>query len=190
LAHSIVESLKFRLAMNCRRRQRFQALIILFLYDVSAMPITGGPYLTGAFFCDKLLTERDGVMSAIRIVDKWQVNGPTEVMPTTILQTNLAIFLKSGIYRGNGQLSITPITPSNARLQTIVVPLLFEGEDDKGCGLVLPLGFPAQESGLYWFEIVLGGQALETRVITAVPMRVAYLRMVNPTPPQPNQSNR
>jgi hypothetical protein len=159
------------------------------LYDVFAMPITGGPYLTGAFFCDKVLREQDGVVSAIRIVDRWNVNGPDETMPTTILQTNLVVLLKSGIYRGSAQLTITPITPSNNRLQPVVFPLLFEGEDERGCGVVMPLGFPATESGVYWFEVMLAGQALETRVITAIPMRVAYLRMVNPTPGQPNQNN-
>jgi hypothetical protein len=153
------------------------------------MPITGGPYLTGAFFCDKVLREQDGVISAIRIVDRWNVNGPNEEMPTTILQTNLVILLKSGVYRGNAQLTITPITPSNNRLQPVAAPLLFEGEDERGCGAILPIGFPAHESGVYWFEVTLEGLALQPRVVTAIPMRVAYLRMVNPMPGPPNQNN-
>jgi len=146
------------------------------------MPITGGPYLTAAFFCDKVLREQDGVLSTIRIVDRWNVNGPTEEMPTTILQTNLVILLKAGVYRGNTQVTITPITPSNNHLQPVVFPVLFEDIDEKGAGVILPMAFPAQESGVYWFEITLGGQALQPRVITAIPMRVAYLQMVNPIP--------
>lgn len=154
-----------------------------------AMPITGGPYLLAAFICEKLLQEQDGVPSAIRIIDRWNVNGPSENMPTTIIQGTFVITLKSGIYRGNAQVAITPITPSNVRLDPVVVPVLFEGEDDRGVGVVLPIAFPAQEPGLFWFEISLAGQALPPQVITAIPMRVAYLQMVapRPLPPQTGQ---
>jgi hypothetical protein len=156
------------------------------LYDVSAMPITGGPYLTNAFFCEKLLQEQDGVVSAIRIIDRWNVNGATEGMPTTIIQGTLVVTMKSGIYRGNAQVTVTPITPSNNRLPPVVFPVLFEGEDDRGVGVILPMAFPAQEPGLFWFEISLAGQALQPRVVTAMPMRVAYLQMVGvPRPGQP-----
>lgn len=160
-----------------------------FLYDVSAMPITGGPYLTAAFFCDKILREQDGVLSAIRIVDRWNVNGLTEQMPPTVLQTNLVILLKSGIYRGQSQITVTPISPSNQRMQAVVFPLLFEGEDDRGAGILSPLAFPALETGVYWFEITLGGQAIPPTVITAIAMRVAYLQMVGPMLGLPNQNN-
>jgi hypothetical protein len=146
------------------------------------MPITGGPYLTNAFLCEKLLQENDGVPSAIRIIDRWNVNGPSDTMPTTIIQGTLVITMKSGVYRGNAQVTITPITPSNNRLPPAVFPVLFEGEDDRGIGVILPMAFPAQESGVYWFEVSLSGQALAPQVVTAIPMRVAYLQMVAPRP--------
>jgi hypothetical protein len=161
------------------------------LYDVFAMPITGGPYRTAAFFCDKVLREADGVLSAVRIVDRWNVNGATEVMPQTIIQTTLVVLMKSGIYRGQAQLSVTPITPtSNVRLQPVVFPILFEGEDERGTGVVLPLAFPAQEIGTYWFEVTLGGQGIPARVVSAIPMRVAYLQVIgHPMLGQPNQNS-
>jgi hypothetical protein len=161
------------------------------LYYVCAMPITGGPYLTAAFFCDKVLREQDGVLSAIRIVDRWNVNGATDTMPTTVLQTTLVIAMKSGVYRGNAQVTVTPITPSNNRLQPAVFPVLFEGEDERGVGIILPMGFPAQEPGVYWFEVSLALQAMQSQVITAIPMRVAYLQMfAAPIPNPPNQTGR
>ena len=60
-----------------------------------------------------------------------------------------------------------------------------------GSGVVLPLAFPAQETGTYWFEVTLGGLGIPARVITAIPMRVAYLQMMGPGPMlgQPNQNN-
>jgi len=153
------------------------------------MPITSGPYLAAAFFCDKVLREADGVLSAIRIVDRWNVTGPSETMPPTVLQTNLLIMMKSGVYRGQAQLTVTPIAPSNQRLQPITFPVLFEGEDERGNGIALPLAFPAQEDGTYWFEITLSGQALPQRVITAIPMRVAYLQAFGAPMPNPSQNN-
>jgi len=148
------------------------------------MPVTGGPYLVAAFFCDRVLREQDGVVSVIRIVDRWTVNGPAESMPLTVLQTNLVILFKSGLYRGTGQITITPISPSNARMEPIVLPIVFGGDDDAGTGAILPIGFPVQGDGPYWFEISLAGQGLPAYLVTCIPMRVVYLRIA-PTPLRP-----
>jgi len=153
------------------------------------MPITSGPYLVAAFFCEKILREQDGVLSAIRIVDRWTVNGPTEMMPPTVIQAFIRVLLKSGIYRGNAQLAITPISPSNTRMQPIVFPLYFEADDDRGTGIVLPLGFPVQESDVYWFEVALAKQSLPPEVVTCIPMRVVYLRLGTATPAPPTPPN-
>jgi hypothetical protein len=169
------------------------SLFFSVLYDVSAMPITGGPYLTAAFFCEKVLQESDGVLSAIRIVDRWNISGPTETLAgPAVIQASLLLMFKSGIYRGNAQLTVTPISPqTSARMQAIVVPVLFEGEDDKGINITAPIAFPIQELGTYWFEVQLAGQALAQRILTAIPMRVAYLQIgpmaaapQNPTNPR------
>ena len=151
------------------------------------MPITSGPYLTAAFFCEKVLREADNVLSAVRIVDRWNINGTTETLSApAVIQASLVLMCKSGVYRGNAQLTITPITPqTNNRMQPMVIPVLFEGEDDKGVNLVVPLGFPVQEDGTYWFEVSLSGQALPARVVTAIPMRIAYLQIA----PMPNPKN-
>lgn len=113
------------------------------------MPVTGGPYLTAAYFCERVLREQDGVLSTIRIVDRWTVNGPTEAMPLTVIQASIVVLLKSGLYRGTGRITATPISPSNQRMEPIILPVVFGGDDDNGGGAVLPIGFPAQEDGLY-----------------------------------------
>lgn len=158
------------------------------MYDVSAMPITGGPYLSGAFFCEKVLREPDGVMSAIRIVDRWTITGQSPTIAPTVIQTFIALFFKSGIYRGQAQITITPISPSNTRMQPIVLPLLFEADDDRGAGTVFQMGFPVQEDGAYWFEITLAKQGLPAELVTCIPMRIVYLQM-GPMPFQANPAN-
>ena len=49
--------------------------------------------------------------------------------------------------------------------------LLFEGDDERGAGIVNQIQFVAQEPGLYWFEISVNGQSY-----TNVPLRVVYQR--------------
>jgi hypothetical protein len=147
------------------------------------MPIEGGPYLAAAFLCEKALREADGVNSFIRMVDRWTVTGPSEVMPTTTIQATLVVAFKTGIHRGNGALVITPTTPSDVRMASMNTPVLFEGDDDRGLAIVIPMGFPVSEPGIYWFNISLNGQTF-----SEIPLRVVYHQVVpmempsNPTP--------
>jgi hypothetical protein len=140
------------------------------------MPVSGGPYLVTACFCDKVLQEGDGVLSLIRIVDRWNVIGSAPTMAPQPIQTTLVILFKSGIVRTSAQLMITPITPSGERNDPIVAPLLFEGDDERGTGIVLPLAFPIREAGLHWFEVALTIQGGQAEVLTFVPMRIVYLQ--------------
>lgn len=159
------------------------------LYDVPAMPIEGGPYLQCALLCEKALQENDGVISLIRAVDRWTVSGPTEeIPPNTTIQGTLVVMLKSGIHRGPGRLAVTPVTPNDTRLPTMEIPVHFEGDEDRGVNVVIPMAFPVTESGLYWFEIALEGQ-----VVSYIPMRVIYHRVAGrqrPQNPDPNQNLR
>ncbi len=132
---------------------------------------TGGPYLAAALFCEKVLREGDGVLSLIRVVDRWTVNGPSDQMPVTVIQTNLVIIAKSGMHRGSSNVTVTPIAPSGEKLPTLSFPVLFEGDDDRGIGIAAGMGFPVSEHGVYWFEVFIDGQ-----LTTRVPLRVIYLR--------------
>jgi len=140
------------------------------------MPVAGGPYLTAAFFCERVLQEQDGVTSFIRLIDRWNVVGPTPTMNTQVIPTTLVILLRSGIHRGSSLLTITPVSPSGVRMQPINAPVLFEGDDERGCGVILPLGFPVNEPGLYWFEVAIMAQGGQQEVVTQIPMRVFYLQ--------------
>ena len=146
-----------------------------------------GPFLSAAFFCDRVLQEADGTLSAIRIVDRvFQVAAgiaPPEGMPPTTVNLTLLIALKSGAARGRHDLKIQAENPSGIRsplAQTFSV--LLEGED-RGANAIINLVFTAPEEGLYWFDVLLDGERL-----TRVPLRLVYLRqeLGSPgTPPQP-----
>lgn len=152
------------------------------------MPVSGGPYLAAAFFCDRVLQEKDGVLSFIRVVDRWNVIGASATMTPTAIQSTLVVLFKSGILRDSAQITVTPVTPTGEHMSPVVSPILFEGDDDRGAGMVLPLAFPVTEPGLYWFEVGLTARGGEAEVKTQIPMRVVYLQTGPLTPlPGPPQ---
>jgi hypothetical protein len=150
------------------------------------MPVSGGPYLQAAFFCEKALREVDGAFSFIRAVDRWNIPGPTPTMPPTIIQATLVALFKSGTFRASAPLVITPISPTNVRMPPIILPVLFEGDDERGGGVVLPMGFQVQEPGLYWFEVAITLPGEAVAIMTFIPMRVVYMQQVLPMPLPPN----
>jgi hypothetical protein len=68
-------------------------------------------------------------------------------------------------------------------MPAIEVPVHFEGDEDRGVNVVIPMAFPAQEPGVYWFGVALDGQT-----VSHIPLRVIYHR-VAPTQIPPNPSN-
>lgn len=132
---------------------------------------TGGPYLVAALFCEQVLTEKNGVNSLIRVVDRWNAAGPSASMPLITIQTTLFLSFKSGFYRGATEIVIKPIGPNGEELRTISVPVNFEGDNDRGVNVSANMAFPVKEPGLYWFEV-----SIEEQVFTRTPLRIVYQR--------------
>jgi hypothetical protein len=69
----------------------------------------------------------------------------------------------------------------------MVFPVQFEGDEDRGPGIIAQLQIPVAEPGVYWFEISVVPDA-ETSVpliLTHAPLRVIYQR----TPQMVGQTN-
>src|SRR5712664_3848369 len=117
---------------------------------------TSGPYLVLATFCERVLQEKDGVLSIIRVIDRMTVNasGPAapEKMPAGQINFPLVICLKSGFAKGKYNLKLVPNTPSGKQLGETTVGVLLEG-DDRGVNVILNVQVIAQEEGLYWFDL-------------------------------------
>lgn len=71
------------------------------------MADTSGPYLAAAFVCERVLQEADGVVSAIRIIDRLTqlVGGPDVPDELQSFQQPVTIFigLKAGSARGRSR---------------------------------------------------------------------------------------
>jgi hypothetical protein len=146
---------------------------------------SSGPYLTAACLCERVLEEKDGVLSAIRIVDRIMLQGvaPPGVemppMPPVPIMLVALVTLKNGSARGSRRLSLQPIAPSGFKLPGPSVPLLLEGDDDRGVNVRLVIQFQAQEEGLYWFDVLL-----DDELLTRMPLRVVYQVVTTNVPPQ------
>lgn len=151
--------------------------------EKTSTPDELGPYLSAAFICEKVLREPDGVISAIRIIDRLThaVPGP-DVMEPFHYRLSLVIAFKSGEALGNYQVSIQPIKPdSNEKLPPAVYPVNFEMPADRGVGICADVQIVFDVPGLWWFDIYLSGQD-KVRRVTRIPFRIVYL-------PQPVQTS-
>jgi hypothetical protein len=135
-----------------------------------------GPYLQAAFLCERVLTERDGVNSYIRVVDRVISAPPVSAddaadMPPVVVNLVLAIALKSGEARGSHNVRIALEEPSGLTIGEQIWPVLLEGDADRGINLHVNFAFQAETPGIYWFVIRFGDDKV---VLTRVPVRVVY----------------
>lgn len=134
-----------------------------------------GPYLQAACFCDRVIEDKEGVLSAIRIVDRiiHRAHGqgmPAE-MPKVQVAVTILIMMKSGAARGSNAIRIRAEAPSGMRLPELSLPVLFEGED-RGVSITLPMQMDVDQEGVYWFDV-----SLNDVLMTRMPLRVVYERL-------------
>ncbi len=142
-----------------------------------------GPYLQMAVFCEKVLQERDGVISVIRVVDRINrtASGPDapEAMPPFDYQMTAVITLKSGRARGGVQVEIEPEMPSGLRKPRIAMTAQMEGSE-RGQNLIMNIQMRFDEPGVYWFSVYIDG-----RLTTKMPFDVRYSRISGPASARP-----
>ena len=138
-----------------------------------------GPFLQLASFCEKVLTEGDGVLSLIRIVDRITqtatgVEVPEDMPPFVISDLKLVITLKAGEARGRFAVKIRPEDPSGSQLRPFEVPVhLIAG--NQGVNLITDMQFPVQHEGVYWFDIFFApGGGGDDWLLTRIPLEVQY----------------
>jgi len=135
-------------------------------------PVPSGPFIQAAMICEKVLEEKDGVLSIVRVIDRLMhaVNAPTlpDELPKVTFQCVLLVMLKSGRARGRHQLEIVMEAPSGQRNQVVTTSVQLEGEE-RGANLLLRIGLTFDSEGLYWFDV-----RLDDRLQTRIPFRMMY----------------
>lgn len=153
--------------------------------------LSQGPYLSAALICEKVLEEKDGVKSAIRMVDRvthFSVGpSPPKEMEPFEWAGALLVRLKSGRARGSRSLKVMLVKPSGESRPPMQHTVFFEGEDDRGVDIVVNMRLKFEQTGIHWFKIYL-----DDFVLTQIPLRIIYIPQVMQIPqpgggPPPNQ---
>jgi hypothetical protein len=143
-----------------------------------------GPYVQVAAFCERVLTEANGTLSLVRVVDivthaERRPDAPKE-MPEIHYPLSLVLMLKSGRARGRHEITIKPELPSGEFLPPITLTVQLEGEG-KGVNLVSQIDIPYKLEGLYWFNVYFNEVLL-----TRISLEIRYSRLVAGSAAAPN----
>lgn len=156
------------------------------------MPATG-PHLAIAVLCEKVITEGDGVMSIIRVIDRviqtaTGAEPPEDMPPFLVENIQMVIALKSDQARGRYMIKIIIEDPHVGRVQV--------GEQDvnlkpgnQGINLVVGMRLELAYEGIYWMDVMFGKPKVQEDVLlTRIPLEVVYERQRVSLPPPPAES--
>jgi hypothetical protein len=146
-----------------------------------------GPLLAAALLCERVIEDKEGVLSIIRIVDNFTVSRTLPVVApppdsTPVIVVTLLVSFKAGQAKGTYQVESRLRAASGKPLKGMGEQpnpsFTFSGEQpEQGANIVINAGVPANEPGLYYFDILLDGSP-----VTSVPFRI---REQDRTVPQP-----
>src|SRR5512146_1663267 len=134
------------------------------------------PHVAAALICERVIEEKDGDISAIRIIDraetKIRIEGKlpppeklNEIVPT--LQLAMLVGLKSGSFKGKGVVEIDGESPNGTVKRLGLHEFEFLGSEH-GQNLIVNLLVQVKEEGLHWFNVKFNGELL-----TRIPLRLS-----------------
>lgn len=126
------------------------------------------PYLTAAFLCEKVLQEKDGSVSAIRIVDRmtYRVEGlPTGLDLRPAIPLSFLIAIKSGPVTGTHTVKLLVEKPNGDRKEVFSHLMEFIGRE-QGQNFIVNFALGTEQDGLYWFDVVFDEEVLSRTPLT------------------------
>jgi hypothetical protein len=139
------------------------------------------PLVTAALICERVLNEKDGVISAVRIVDVATAPAPDPNLAPNIMQImtlSMLVMVKAGDVRGEHQFSVKVRLPSG-RIEDIDTWTFAFDNEASGANIIAGLHVPVIEEGLWWFDVLFDGEFL-----TSAPLKLA--RAARPESPAPD----
>ena|SRR5438874_5838763 len=127
------------------------------------------PLVSVACMCEKILQEKDGVLSAIRLVDSFFVERPTQALPENItagIQLSALVSLKSGDITGEQEIQLKLRKPSGEMKDIGAWRVVFNG-GEHGANFITNMMLSGTEYGLFWLDVVWQGE-----VLTSIPIKV------------------
>jgi hypothetical protein len=135
------------------------------------------PYLTAALLCERVLQEKDGSLTIVRLADRiqYRIQGrglPEGIRPAINIQGLLS--LKSGPVIGEHTVKLVMEKPDGARKEILAHPVKFQGKDH-GQNIILNMGVGIDQDGLYWFDVIFNDETL-----TRIPLMITPLEESEP----------
>jgi len=145
------------------------------------------PYVTAALLCEKVLQEKDEVLSVLRIIDRLQYRLempepiPKDLKPIINIQGLVGI--KSGPCKGEHAIKVIAEKPNGERKEAASYPVTFLG-GDHGQNIILNIGLGIDQDGLYWFDVVFDEEVLTRIPLMVIPLPAQAPQAMTPAIPQ------
>ena len=136
------------------------------------------PSLRIAAVCERVLEEKDGSLSLIRLIDRLVITAegtdvPTELPPGQVPLTALMSWINGlGSYEAKVRVNM----PDGSLIESATLPFYLDSLD-KVQNHIVRMTLPVKRAGVYWFDFLLGDE-----VKSRVPLRVIYHRKQLPRP--------
>ena len=138
----------------------------------------GGPFLTAAFFCENILQDNEGILTAVRIFDAFKIqlhaqapeNVPSKELPIRV-EKHLLLMFKTGDHPGKHEVTIQIVSPSGTPREVQKQELNFTKPPHGGGNLRCNVNMELTAAGLYWTDVRLDG-----KLITRIPLNVEITR--------------
>ena len=144
---------------------------------VNAAKVTKGhgPFVKAAFVAERVLEEKDGVLTAIRIVDaaSLEVVGKAPDMPQPAPPVSIDFTLVLMLVRGDSPIEqLVTFGMEGAHVEAAPAPiehhLVFGPDQESAAHVRIRLQLALRNPGTYWFFVRASG-----RELTRIPLRVA-----------------
>jgi len=127
------------------------------------------PFVQAAMICEHVLHEKDGVVSAIRVIDRITTGDVPIGLPagvTPAVEFSILVMIKAGSIKGKSKLQVKMRRPSGAEGEVNTWPIQLNG-DEQGANIVVKASLAVSEFGLYWFDVYWNGGLL-----TSIPLKL------------------
>lgn len=142
------------------------------------------PLVAAAFLCERIMTEKDGVHTYVRVVDT--VGARRHDADTRVLfRLWLAVSLKSGDAYGGKYTVAMRIKGPDEKVTKLgeEIPIVLNG-DEHGVNIGVQLDLELKRDGLYMIDVLVDGE-----VLTRVPFRVRLELLESQDPTNSTESD-
>lgn len=139
---------------------------------VGGPPLGADLRLNAALLCERVLEEKDGTVSVIRIAERLKIDiagtfprGDKVALGIPVVL--LLVFKRESEEASEYVVAVTATTPAGREIPIVETELAIVSGRGKGADLILSFTFPVTGHGLYWVSVTADEQLL-----TRVPIEV------------------